>query len=238
MRRVDLLAATVVLGAVAGCIFAPLPEARSVAHLLLSAAAIALALLLAAYAYHARRHQLLASRMSRLAYPGALAGQPVEFVRGLSAPFVAGLWAPRIFCGDDLSFRLDAEELRGVILHEHHHQRERAPLGLVAVSALAPVLSRTSTGRAWPERERARIEIAADAYAMSQGVPRPVIASALLKLSVGVHLGTAPGFATAADLRVRALLGEPIGFDLDPRVARRIAAACLLIALCLVAYLR
>ena len=238
MRRVDVLAATAVLGVAAGCMLAPLPEARSVAHLLLSAAAITSALLIGMYAYHARRHQQLAGRMRRLAYHGALAGRPVEFVRGLSAPFVAGLWTPRIFCGDDLSSRLDAEELRGVILHEHHHQSERAPLGLVAVSALAPVLGRLSTGRAWLERERARIEIAADAYAVGQGVPRPVIASALLKLSAGLRLGTAPGFATAADIRVRALLGEPIALDPEARVARRIAAAGLLIVVCLVAYLR
>lgn len=236
MRRVGVFVALGALGAIGGCMVAPQSLARDIAHLLLVATTLAVMFLVVACLYQAQRHQRLASGMARLAHRGTLAGQPVEFVQGLSAPIVAGLWAPRIFCGDDLSVRLDEEEIRAVMLHEQHHQRDRAPLRLVALSALTPFLGRTPAGRAWIERERARIEIAADTHALAEGVSRPAIASALLKLSAGPGLAWAPGFATAADLRVRALLGEPTGLDLDRSVAW-IVRAGLLVAACLVVYL-
>lgn len=236
MRRVGVFVAVGALGAIGGCMVAPQSLARDIAHLLLVATTLAVTFLVVACLYQAQRHQRLARGMARLACHGTLAGQPVEFVPGLSAPIVAGLWAPRIFCGDDLGMRLDEEEIRAVVLHEQHHQRDRAPLWLVALSALTPIVGRTQAGRAWIERERARIEIAADTYALAEGVSRPAIASALLKLSAGPGLTWAPGFATAADLRVRALLGEPTAVDLDRRVAWTIPTGLLVVA-CLVFYL-
>lgn len=236
MRRVALFGSLGVLAALGGCMVAPRSFAHDIAHLLLIAMTVGVASLAAACLYEAYRHQRLVSGMDRLAHRGTLSGQRVEFVPGLSGPFVAGLWAPRIYCGDDLSMRLDKEEIRAVMLHEQHHQRDRAPLRLVTLSALTPILAQTQAGRAWTERELARIEIAADTHALAAGVTRPAIASALLKLSAGPALTWAPGFATAADLRVRALLGEPTGLDLDRRPTR-IVPAVLVVVACLVVYL-
>lgn len=221
------------LAAIRGCMALPPSVAHDVGHVLIVVMTLGLVPSIAAMVYQAGRHERLAHGLARLAYRGTLAGEPVGIVPGLTAPLVAGLWTPRIFSGDDLEARLDEEELRAVMLHERHHQRDRATLRLVALSALAPILGRTVSSRAWLERERARIEIAADAYALAEGVSRPAMASALLKLSAGPGVTWAPGFATAADLRVRALLGEPTGLDFDGRRAWIVQTA-LLIAACLV----
>lgn len=235
MRRSVLLIAVALLGAIAACMVAPQSVARESLHLLIAVTTLPVGIFIAMWLWEARRHQRLAAEMGRLAYQGALVGQPVHFVRGLSGPLVAGLWAPRIFCGDDLDGRLDQDELWAVMLHERHHVRDRAPLRLVGLAALAPVVGCTSAGRAWLERERARIEIAADRHALAEGVSRPAIASALLKLGARAS-ASAPGFTTAADLRIQALLGEPIGLHPDRRV-RWTAAAVLLLAACLLVYL-
>ena len=94
-----------------------------------------------------------------------------------------------------------------------------------------------AAGRAWIERERARIEIAADAFALAAGVPQPVLASALVKLSSGTRWPSLPGFATAADLQVRVLAGESTGLEpgapssLGPTLAGLgLVFACLLFA--------
>lgn len=221
------------LAAIGGCLVSPPPVGHDVATGLLAAMVLGVVPLLAMFAYHARRHQRLAGGMARLASPGTLAGEPVEVVPGLGAPLVAGLWTPRIFSGDDLDARLDEEELRAVILHERHHQCERAPLRLVALSAVAPLLGRVVTGRAWLEWQRARLEIAADRHALAAGVSRAALASALLKLSVGPGAGWAPGFATAAELRVEALLSEPSGRTIEGR-SRWTNAAIAVVAACLV----
>lgn len=236
MRRVALVGSLSLFAAIGTCIVAPEGLTRNIAHLFLVAMTVGITSLAVACLYQAYRHQRLVSGMDRLAHRGWLAGQVVEFVPGLSAPVVAGLWAPRIYCGDDLATLLDEDEIRAVILHEQHHQRDRAPLRLLTLSAITPILVRTQAGRAWTERERARMEIEADTHALDAGVTRPVIASALLKLSAGPALTWAPGFATAADLRVRALLGEPTGLDPDRRLAQ-IAPAVRLFAACLVVYL-
>lgn len=236
MRGVVLGSSLSLFAAIGGCMVAPESLVRDIAHLFLVAMTVGITSLAAACLYQAYRHQRLVSGMDRLAHRGTLAGQAVEFVPGLSAPVVAGLWAPRIYCGDDLSRLLDEDEIRAVMLHEQHHQRDRAPLRLVTLSAITPILVRTPAGRAWTERERARMEIAADTHALDAGVTRPAIARALLKLSAGPALTWAPGFATAGDLRVRALLGEPTGLVADRRRAQ-IAPAVLLFAACLVVFL-
>lgn len=233
MDRIVVLFVAGALVAIGGCLATPPSVAHDVAHVLIVVTMLGLMSLLAAWLYHAGRHERLARGLARLAYSGTLAGEPVEIVPGLTAPLVAGLWTPRIFSGDDLDARLDEEELRAVVLHERHHQRGHAPLRLVALSAIEPWLGRTVSGRAWLERERARIEIAADAYALAEGASRPAMAGALLKLSAAPGLTWAPGFATAADLRVRALLGEPTGLDFDGRRAW-IVQTVLLIAACFV----
>jgi hypothetical protein len=68
-------------------------------------------------------------------------------------------------------------------------------------------------------------------------VTRRTLARALLKFAANPESTAAPGFATAADLRLRALLGEPTGLDLDRRRARSAAASALVVIACLVVYL-
>ncbi len=236
MRRLVPLVGLALAGAIGGCIVAPGSETHEGAHMLIAGAILTALVLVASFSYQALRHQQLAAGMARLAHHGELGGEPVEFVAGLAAPVVAGLWRPRIFCADDLGATLDHDELRAVVLHERHHRLDRAPLRLVVMLALAPVLSRVAAGRAWLERERARVEIAADAYALAAGVGRRALASAILKLSTRPGLALAPGFTTAADLRIRALLGEPTGLDLDRPVARPAVAVGLFVAVCVAAF--
>lgn len=225
------------VAAIAGCMLAPANSMRGTGHALFVIGALMAVAFIVAVAREARRHQRLTASMARLAHPATLEGRSVALVPGLGAAVVAGLRHPRIFLADDLPERLDAEELQAVILHEHHHQLESAPARLVLIGALAPVLSRVEAGRAWMERERARLEIAADAYALESGASRPALARALLKLRSSPGLSPAPGFATAADLRVRALLGEATGIEGDGS-AGRVVAAIVLVASCLVLYLR
>ncbi len=236
MRRTALLGAGA-FAAIAGCMLAPANGMRGTGHALLVVGALLAVAFLVAVGREARSHQRLAASIARLARPATLDGRSVALVPGLGAAVVAGLRHPRIFIADDLPDRLDAEELRAVILHEHHHQLESAPARLVLIGALAPVLGRLEAGRAWMERERARLEIAADAYALESGASKPALASALGKLRSSPGLSLAPGFATAADLRVRALLGEATGIESDSS-AGRVVAALILVASCLVLYLR
>lgn len=237
MRRIFPLLAVALASAIGGCMVAPPSVTREVAHPVIVAAILTLALVVGSLLVHARRHHLLASGMTRLAHHGALGGEAVELVPGLAAPLVAGLWRARIYCGDDLAARLEADELDAVILHERHHRLDRAPLRLVAIAAVSPIVARVPQGHAWLERERARIEIAADSFAVACGASREALAGALLKLSPGPGLALAPGFATVADLRVRALLGEPIGFDPNRSTVPIIAAVATLIVACVVAYI-
>jgi len=236
MRRTALLGAST-FAAIAACMLAPANGMRGTGHALLIVGGLLTVALLVAIGREARRHQRLAASIARLARPATLDGRSVLLVPGLGAAVVAGLRRPRIFCADDLPDRLDAEELRAVILHEHHHQLERAPARLVLIGAFAPVLGRLEGGRAWMERERARLEIAADAYALTSGASRPALASALIKLGSSPGLSMAPGFATAADLRLRALLGDATGIEGDGW-AGRVAVALVFVVSCLVLYLR
>lgn len=236
MRRTALLGAST-FAAIAACMLAPTNGMRATGHALLIIGGLLAIAVIVAIGREARRHQRLAASVARLARPATLDGRSVLLVPGLGAAVVAGLRRPRIFCADDLPDRLDAEELRAVILHEHHHQLERAPARLVLIGALAPVLGLLEGGRGWMERERARIEIAADAYALKSGASRPALASALVKLASSPGLSAAPGFASAADLRVRALLGDATGIEGDGS-AGRFAVALVFVVSCLVLYLR
>lgn len=121
--------------------------------------------------------------------------------------FVAGLSRPTIFCDRRLLNDLDDDEISAVTLHERAHQRARDPLRSAAVAVIAPVLLRLHHGRTWLEHRAAAREIAADRYAIAHGADRRAIASALLKVpSIGA--AHAAAFAPAAELRLRALLGE------------------------------
>ena len=223
--------------AIALCMLAPASGMRGVGHPILLIG-IALAIVLgAAIGREAWRHQRLAASIARLAQPATIDGKAVALVPGLGAAVVAGLRRPQIYCAEDLPLRLDPDELRAVVLHEHHHQLERGPARLVLIGALAPALRHFEAGRVWLERERARVEIAADAYALDAGASRRSLASALVKLSSTPGLSATPGFASAADLRVRALLGEATGIE-GGGSAGHVAAALLLIASCVALYLK
>lgn len=236
MRRMALLGVGA-LTSIAGCMLAPANGMHGTAHTLLVVGGLLAVALLIAIAREAWRHQRLAASIAHLARPATLDGRSVGLVPGLGAAVVAGLRRPRIFCADDLPSRLDAEELRAVILHEHHHQLEGAPARLVLIGALAAVLGQVEAGRDWLERERARLEIAADAYALASGASRPALASALIKLASSPVLSVAPGFASAADLRVRALLGDATATEGDGS-AGRVVAALVLVASCLALFLK
>lgn len=223
--------------AIAACMLAPASGMRGVGHPVLMIGLGVAIVLLIAIGREAWRHQRLATSMARLSRAATIDGRSVALVPGLGAALVAGLRHTRIFCADDLPQRLDAEELRAVILHEHHHQLEGGPARLVLIGAVSPVLGRLESGRAWMERERARIEIAADAYAIESGASRPALASALLKLASSPRLGLAPGFTSAADLRVRALLGEATGLE-SGGSSGQIVAAIVLVASCVALYLK
>lgn len=238
MRRIVPFTTLTLVGAIGGCMAVPQAVGQEVAHALMAAIILSAAVVIASFLYQAIRHHRLAAGMAGLARHGAIGGEPVEFVAGLASPVVAGLWRPRIYCADDLTTRLDPDEVEAVVLHERHHLLDRAPLRMVALAAVAPAMGRVAQGRAWLERERARIEIAADRYALGAGASRPAIAGALLKLSETPGLVGAPGFASAADLRIRALLlDEPTGLDVDRPLVQTVAAVGFLLAACVIAYL-
>lgn len=235
MPRTALLGAASV-AAIFGCMLAPANAMRGTGHAMVVVGALLAVAFLLAIGREAWRHERLAAKITGLSIPATLDGRSVGLVPGLGAALVAGLHRPRIFCADDLPERLDAEELRAVILHEHHHQLDRAPARLVLIGALGPVMSRLEIGRAWMERERARLEIAADVYALRAGASRQALASALVKLASDPQMSIAPGFGSAADLRVRALLGDATGIERDGS-AGPVIAALVLVASCLVLYL-
>ena len=236
MRRSLRIGAGTV-AAIAACMLAPASGMAGVGHPVLVIGLAAAIVLLIAVGREAWRHQRLAASMARLSRAATIDGHSVALVPGLGAALVAGLRRPRIFCADDLPRRLDAEELRAVILHEHHHELERGPARLVLINAFAPVLGRLEGGRAWMERERARLEIAADLYALDSGASRPALASALVKLASTPGFSAAPGFASAVDLRVRALLGDATGIE-SGGSSREIVAAIVLIASCVALYFK
>lgn len=200
---------------VAGCLS---PWAWLRTDILTAGLAAALAIALAMIGLILRQavvHHRLSSALARLARPATLADHSVGFTSVAAAPVVAGLRRPTIYCSEDLAARLDADEVRAVLLHERHHQLAFAPARLVVLSGLAPIVGRLGVGRSWLERERARIEIAADEYALRSGAGRSAIARALLKLEADGPLGSLAGFATAHELRLRALLHEPLEVSAD-----------------------
>ena len=114
---------------------------------------------------------------------------------------------------------------------------DRAPAKLVMLDAVAPLVRRFRAGRAWMVHRLAGLEVAADRYAIHHGASRAALARALIKMeSLGVaQLGI--GFASAADLRTRALLdpaSEPTARSVPGWVAvmtLAIASICVLLVL-------
>ncbi len=154
------------------------------------------------------RHLRLARALAQASRPAVVMGHTVGLVSGIEGATVAGLGRPAIYCSDDLLGRLDGDELEAVLLHEGHHQRTRAPLRLVVLAAAGHFVGWTAAGRSWLAQAQAAIEIAADDHVLSAGLPRTTLARAILKLfDAPAELGAA-AFSTAADVRLRTLLGD------------------------------
>ena len=181
----------------------PLVAAMAALGAALAAAAFVVTTAFAAAAW---RHGRLARVLRACSEPVELCGTAVRLGNVAGAAFVAGLRHPEIYLDRALSATLSAAELRGVALHERAHQLARDPLRLALLGAAAPVVRAMPGGSSFLERLAAQREIAADRYALAHGASRSALASALLR--VGPALQTAPGFTSAVDLRVRALLGH------------------------------
>ena len=164
---------------------------------------------------HARLHRELLQR----ARTATLGGIEIEELAGIEGVFVAGLVRPHIFCAQGLDVDLDPDEMQAVLLHERHHQLDRAPAQLVALDAMAPVVAALHVGHVWLTRKIAGLEIAADRYALAHGASRGALARALLKLQpMGSASPIGIGFATAADLRLQALLEDTREGSIGPSV--------------------
>ena len=227
-------AGSTAMAGMGGCGAASMVVPRAAAPFLLAFGAAVLIAVLASIAIQAVVHHRISRALRRSATPATLGGHSVGLVPGMSAACVAGIRRPTIYCAEDLAKRLDVDELRAVLLHERHHQLTHAPARLIALAGLAAVVARTTRGRAWLEQQRAGIEIAADRHAIGAGTERSALARALLKLDAGSPTLSLVGFASAVDLRVRALLDEP-----DSHPARRVGLSATIVAVgaCLVAIL-
>lgn len=152
------------------------------------------------------RSAALAQELGRAAVPRSLAGVECHLIPG-SRPraFVAGVRRPSVFVTTGALEALTPDELRAVVLHEAHHARTLAPVRAALVDAWR------GAGRGVPwlgaalAARLAAIEIDADRFALSGGVARRHLASALVKLEVSPG---AVGFNGGGDRRLRALLDE------------------------------
>lgn len=236
--RAEFISLATAAGAIGVCMLVtPLPG-HPAGWLLPMAAtlAAAVAVLLATVARSASRHHRLTRRLYALARPVTVAAVEVQELAAAESPFVAGLRRPSIFCAPQLSARLEPDELRAVLLHERYHQLDRAPAKLVVLEALTPALGAFQGGQAWLARRLADMEIAADRHALQQGATRGALARALLKLAPLPAGSVGLGFASATDLRLRALVDEQYADprQLPPRwllVPLAVAAFCLLLVL-------
>jgi beta-lactamase regulating signal transducer with metallopeptidase domain len=236
-KNTQLAASGTAVVAMAACMFGPDASGlRPVAAALLISATAVASWYVAVIALHGLRHHRLARRIRRESTPGTEAGIAVRVVDTAAGPFVAGLRQPSIYCPLDLADRLEPAELRAVLLHEEHHRRTHAPLRLLPYDALVAAIP-IPVMRGWASRARAVVEIEADRDALRAGASRSALAAALLRLSDSGPIGAA-GFATAAELRGRALLGE------DPLAARSAGSAAFAVGTlglalaCLTFYLR
>ena len=254
LPRTPILALATLAGALATCMVLPSLDARcamgSDAALTLGACGFAQApsrevgifgvviagiavVIFGSIGLHALAHHRVSRTLRHEARAAFVANQAVGFVPGIGAALVAGIRHPRIYCSEDLVTRLNAEELRAVLIHERHHQLAHAPARLVVLSALAPFLGLLRSGSAWLERQQAGIEIAADQHAIRNGVTRATLARAILKLRDTSPSVSLAGFATAGDLRLRALLGEDIGSpESRPGAGTAVVVAAAVAGLC------
>lgn len=149
----------------------------------------------------------------------------VRVVSGLPNPaFTVGVFPTRIYVAAELPYRLDAEQLRGVISHEAAHVERRDPLRLSLLRALACTLFWIPALARLAEDLRDDSEILADDVAAARAEP-VVLASAIVALASWRGSSALPrgavGFCHGGLLerRVRRLLGEevPVGTHVTRR---------------------
>lgn len=157
---------------------------------------------------HAHRHRRVVRALNRIATPAVLHGHEVALVEGIAAPAVAGLLRPKIYCPADLADRLSEAELRAVLLHERSHVRSHDPARLAVLAGLTSLLPHWDPVRSVIEQQIAAVEIAADEAALRGGAERRELAAALLKLDPRTGGIFVAGFTSAAELRLRHLLGD------------------------------
>lgn len=204
------LAIAVALLTVALCVaVTPVPghprDAFLPAGAVMLAAGVAVAAQTARRAY---RHHRLSRALTSIGRPATVAGVRVHELPARAGAFVAGLGRPRIFLSPDVRTSLSHDELQAVLRHEQYHQIDRAPARLVLLEGLAPLLRLLPAGPAWLARRHADLEIAADRYALRQGSSRRALVLALLKLGQRQQPTYGIGFASATELRLRALVEE------------------------------
>lgn len=197
-RRLVMLAALLAAACVAGIWFT-----SPVIQIVAGAVAMGVAVRLAVQTF---RHLRVARALAEGSVAGATAGVPLRWRAFASGAAVAGLRRPRIYCDPRLSDELTSDELTAVVLHERFHQLRRDPLRLLALSAVEPLLVVTAAGRDWVTRQRARLEVDADRFAVRHGADRADLAAAILKVGGAQPVAAAAGFTSAVELRLRALL--------------------------------
>lgn len=136
-------------------------------------------------------------------------GRPIRVIEAYwsSQAFVLGPIRPEIFVSRPLLEALDPDELEAVLLHEEHHRRTLAPLRTLALWAWLRMVGLIPVLRTGLERRLAQLEIDADRYALAGGATPAAIASALVKCDQSAS-SAGSGYASAADVRLRQLLGE------------------------------
>lgn len=229
--RERMRAATLALAAGSACAAGAALATRGGATAVAAAVVGAGAVFLLAFAVVASRHARLTGHVRRCSRPTSLGGTTVRVGRLSGSAFVAGLRRPEIYVDRDLARELSSRELEAVALHERGHQVARDPLRLAALAACTPLAAVVPGGRTLVERALARREIVADRFALEHGASRPALASALLRVDSSPVV--APGFTTAVDLRLRALLGEDVTTPRRARRPRYAAAGSVGVGICL-----
>jgi beta-lactamase regulating signal transducer with metallopeptidase domain len=194
-----------------------------------------LAVLAVLVARNGRRHARVARALTPGSRPGTIGGVAVRWRPLSSHAGVAGLRRPTIFCDPSLVGWLSFEELRAVVLHERGHQQRRDPLRLVVLASLGPGLRWLPGGLAWLEHRRADLEIRADRDALQEGVPRRVLAGALLKLGDSEPAHATAGFSSAVELRLQALIDPGVAPPPSSRWWGVVAVAMVVFGVCAVA---
>lgn len=175
----------------------------------------------------------LGRRLRASSSPAVIAGVGCRVISDdAQEAFVIGAVAPTIYVGAGFLSALDGAERRGVLLHEEHHRRTRAPLRAAALDAWLKLAGPVRALERLMAERVADLEVRADAYAMAAGTAPDVLASALLKAHSGAPAGT--GYSQASEQRIVALLvaarGEPpargrLPFEWLPLAIVTVAAA-------------